>query len=222
MYHYLLFDLDGTLTDSSEGICRCVQYGLDKIGIKVSDLKSLEVFIGPPLRTSFKEYFGLEGEEAERVIAFYRERYSTVGKYENKPYEGIPELLKCLREAGYKLAVASSKPEVFVEDILHHFGLYDAFDYVVGSDLEGKRESKDAVIAETLRRMGVNNSNMKEVLMIGDRHFDIDGAKALNLHSLGVYYGFAKEGELEAAGADYIVNTVEELGKLLLENLYEQ
>lgn len=219
MYRYLLFDLDGTLTDSSEGICKSVQYGLDKMGIHVTDLKSLEVFIGPPLRTSFKVNFGLEGEEAERAISFYRERYSSVGKYENKPYPGIPELLTKLHAAGAVLAVASSKPEIFVEDILQHFDLYDKFDYVVGSDLEGKREDKAAVIREALNRMGVTEENMSEVLMIGDRHFDIDGAKDLSLDSLGVYYGFAKAGELEAAGADYVVNTVEELKSLLLEKL---
>lgn len=219
MYRYLLFDLDGTLTDSSEGICKSIQYSLGKIGIQEDDLQKLEVFIGPPLRYSFKEYYGLEGELAEQAIAFYRERYTEVGKYENRPYPGIREMLIHLKAAGAVLAVASSKPELYVEDILRHFDLYELFDYVVGSDLEGKRETKTAVIMEAMERMQVTREEQKGVLMVGDRHFDIDGAKELSLDSLGVYYGFAKSGELEAAGADYVVHTVDELEKLLLEKL---
>ena len=219
MYRYLLFDLDGTLTDSSEGICKSIQYSLGKIGIQEDDLKKLEVFIGPPLRYSFKEYYGLEGELAEQAIAFYRERYTEVGKYENRPYPGIREMLIHLKAAGAVLAVASSKPELYVEDILRHFDLYELFDYVVGSDLGGKRETKTAVIREAMERMQVTREEQKGVLMVGDRHFDIDGAKELSLDSLGVYYGFAKSGELEAAGADYVVHTVDELEKLLLEKL---
>lgn len=219
MYRYLLFDLDGTLTDSSEGICKSIQYSLGKIGIQEDDLQKLEVFIGPPLRYSFKEYYGLEGELAEQAIAFYRERYTEVGKYENRPYPGIREMLIHLKAAGAVLAVASSKPELYVEDILRHFDLYELFDYVVGSDMEGKRETKTAVIREAMERMQVTREEQKGVLMVGDRHFDIDGAKELSLDSLGVYYGFAKSGELEAAGADYVVHTVDELEKLLLEKL---
>lgn len=216
MYHYFLFDLDGTLTDSSEGICKSVQYALDKIGISVTDLQSLKVFIGPPLRHSFKEHFGLEGEIAENAVAFYRARYSVTGKYENCPYDGIDTLLAHLRKKGAVLAIASSKPELYVKDILEHFKLAEYFDYIVGSDMEGKRDSKAAVIEEALSRMNVIEK--EKVLMIGDRHFDIDGAKIVGIDSVGVYYGFAKEGELEAAGAEYVVNTVNELEQLLMEN----
>ena len=221
MYRYLLFDLDGTLTDSAPGICRCVQHALGKMGITVTDLKPLEVFVGPPLRQSFQEHFGLEGEAAETAIRFYRERFSTVGKYENSPYPGIAELLAGLKAAGYKLAVASSKPEVFVDDILQHFALDMYFDCVVGSDLEGKRDTKAAVIREVIRRMEIAEEKREELLMIGDRCFDVEGAKEEGLHCVGVYYGFAGDGELEAAGADYVVNTVEELGHLLLEKINE-
>ena len=142
-----------------------------------------------------------------------------MGKYENRPYPGIREMLIHLKAAGAVLAVASSKPELYVEDILRHFDLYELFDYVVGSDMEGKRETKTAVIREAMERMQVTREEQKGVLMVGDRHFDIDGAKELSLDSLGVYYGFAKSGELEAAGADYVVHTVDELEKLLLEKL---
>lgn len=221
MYRYLLFDLDGTLTDSAPGICRCVQYALGKMGITFTDLKALEVFVGPPLRQSFQEHFALEGEDAETAVAFYRERFSTVGKYENSPYPGIEKLLASLKEAGFMLAVASSKPEVFVEDIMQHFALDSYFDCIVGSDLEGKRDSKAAVIREVIRRMKITDEKRSGMLMIGDRRYDVEGAKEEGIDSIGVYYGFAEEGELEAAGADYIVNTVEELQILLLEKINE-
>lgn len=215
-YHYFLFDLDGTLTDSSEGICKSVQYALSKMGIEEGDLRSLEKFIGPPLRMSFMEHYGFEGDVAEEAVAFYRERYNAVGKFENVPYEGIPQLLQALKEAGAVLGIASSKPDVFVHEILDHFELSQYFDVICGSDLEGKRDSKEAVIEAALEQMGVKcEADKTEVLMIGDRHFDIDGAKYFGLDSAGVYYGFAKPGELEAAGATYVVNTVEELHTLL-------
>lgn len=218
MYKVVLFDLDGTLTDSREGICKSVQYALVKTGHKAPELKELECFIGPPLKTSFREFYGIVGEEADRAVAFYRERYSDVGKYENKPYEGIGELLAVLRNAGYILAVASSKPEVYVEDILKHFGLNDYFHYVVGSDMEGKRGEKEDVIEEAFRRMGLDEESRKEqAVMVGDRHFDINGAKFFGIDSVGVTYGFAKEGELEEAGATYVVDTVAQLQALLLE-----
>lgn len=218
MYKVVLFDLDGTLTDSREGICKSVQYALVKIGHEAPELKQLECFIGPPLKTSFREFYGIVGEEADRAVAFYRERYSDVGKYENVPYEGIAELLAVLKNRGYILAVASSKPELYVEDILKHFKLYDYFHHVVGSDMEGKRGEKEDVIEEAFRRMGLDEVSRKEqAVMVGDRHFDINGAKFFGIDSIGVTYGFAKEGELQEAGATYVVDTVAELQTLLLE-----
>lgn len=218
MYKVVLFDLDGTLTDSREGICKSVQYALVKSGHKAPELKELECFIGPPLKTSFREFYGIEGEEADRAVAFYRERYSDVGKYENMPYEGIKELLAALKGVGYILAVASSKPEVYVEDILKHFGLYDYFHYVVGSDMDGKRGEKEDVIEEVFLRMGLDEQSRKEqAVMVGDRYFDINGAKFFGIDSVGVTYGFAKEKELEEAGATYVVDTVEQLQALLLQ-----
>lgn len=220
MYKFALFDLDGTLTDSREGICKSVQNAFVKLGRPAPSLKELECFIGPPLKTSFREFYGIVGEEADRAVAFYRERYSVVGKYENMPYEGIADLLKTLRNAGYILSVASSKPEVYVEDILKHFELYDYFHYVVGSDMEGKRGEKEDVIEEAFRRMGLDEKSRKEqAIMIGDRHFDINGAKHFGIDSVGVTYGFAKENELTEAGATYVVDTVAELQELLLNKL---
>ena len=217
MYRYVLFDLDGTLTDSREGICKSVQYALVKVGRPAPELKELECFIGPPLKTSFREFYNIVGEEAERAVAFYRERYSDVGKYENMPYEGIADMLRAVRDAGYILAVASSKPELYVEDILKHFNLYDYFHHVVGSDMEGKRGEKEDVIEEVFRRMDLDEIKRKEqAIMVGDRHFDINGAKHFGLDSVGVTYGFAKDNELVEAGATYVVDTVKELQELLL------
>ncbi len=217
MYKVVLFDLDGTLTDSREGICKSVQYALVKMGRPAPELADLECFIGPPLKTSFREFYNITGEEADRAVTFYRERYSDVGKYENVPYEGIAEMLYALKEAGYILAVASSKPELFVEDILKHFGLYDYFHYVAGSDMEGKRGEKEDVIEEVFRRMKLDEENRKKyAVMVGDRHFDINGAKYFGLDSIGVTYGFCNDGELEEAGATYVVDTVAQLQELLL------
>ncbi|MBQ7833469.1 MAG: HAD hydrolase-like protein [Lachnospiraceae bacterium] len=217
MYRYVLFDLDGTLTDSREGICKSVQYALVKVGRPAPELKELECFIGPPLKTSFREFYNIVGEEADRAVAFYRERYSDVGKYENMPYEGIADMLQAVRDAGYILAVASSKPELYVEDILKHFDLYDYFHHVVGSDMEGKRGEKEDVIEEVFRRMDLDEAKRKELaIMVGDRHFDINGAKHFGLDSVGVTYGFAKDNELTEAGATYVVDTVKELQELLL------
>lgn len=220
MYKVVLFDLDGTLTDSREGICKSVQYAFIKLGRPAPALQELECFIGPPLKTSFREFYGIVGEEADRAVAFYRERYSDVGKYENIPYEGITDLLKCLREAGYILSVASSKPELYVEDILKHFDLYQYFHYVVGSDMEGKRGEKEDVIEEAFRRMDLDEEQRKvQAVMVGDRHFDINGAKFFGIDSVGVTYGFAKDNELVEAGATYVVDTVAQLQELLLYKL---
>lgn len=220
MYKVVLFDLDGTLTDSREGICKSVQHAFIKLGRPAPTLKELECFIGPPLKTSFREFYGIVGEEADRGVAFYRERYSVVGKYENMPYEGIAPMLKALKDAGYTLAVASSKPEVYVEDILKHFDLYDYFHYVAGSDMEGKRGEKEDVIEEAFRRMGLDEENRKkQAVMVGDRHFDINGAKFFGIDSIGVTYGFAKDNELVEAGATYVVDTVAQLQELLLSKL---
>ncbi len=220
MYKVVLFDLDGTLTDSREGICKSVQNAFIKLGRPAPTLKELECFIGPPLKTSFREFYGIVGEEADRAVAYYRERYSVVGKYENMPYEGIATMLQALKDEGYILAVASSKPEVYVEDILKHFELYDYFHYVVGSDMEGKRGEKEDVIKEAFHRMGLDEKARKEqAVMVGDRHFDINGAKFFGIDSIGVTYGFAKDNELTEAGATYVVDTVAQLQELLLSKL---
>lgn len=214
MYKYLLFDLDGTLTDSQEGITKSVSYALINLGVEdlPDDIKLR--FIGPPLKDSFKEYCGFDEETIKKAIALYRERYSKVGKFENRPYEGIPELLKKLKDDDRVLVIASSKPTGFVEDILNKFDLRQYFDIISAADLSGKKCEKEDVIKEALEILNLKNGD-KDVVMIGDRHYDINGAKYFDLDSIGVNYGFAfDKNELKDA-ATYVVDTVEELDKLL-------
>lgn len=220
MFSYCLFDLDGTLTDSSEGITKSVKYALESFGIIEEDLDKLRPFIGPPLRASFKNFYQMDDEQAERAVEKYRERYKPIGIYENSVYPGVPELLKTLKEKGVHLAVASSKPHVMVDQVLEHFDIKDAFEVIIGSELDGSRESKEEIVEEALRRLGILDMPLSErkdkCAMIGDREFDMNGARAHGLTGVGVYYGFADDGELEAAGADQVVWTVQELMEYLV------
>ena len=220
MFQYCLFDLDGTLTDPREGITKSVQYALKKQGIDEPDIQKLEFFIGPPLRDTFMKAYDMTREKAEETVAFYRERFAPIGVLENELFEGIPQLLKALFENGVKIAIASSKPTVFVHQILEHFEIKQYFDVIVGSELDGRRDTKEEVVEEALRQLGILDMSDKDrkrlCAMVGDRKFDIQGAKAYGLTGVGVRFGFAEEGELEAEGADYIVNSVAELEKLLL------
>ena len=248
MFKYLLFDLDGTLTDSQEGITKSVSYALINLGVKdlPDDIKLR--FIGPPLKDSFAKYCGFDEETTKKAIALYRERYSTVGKFENRPYDGIPSLLKELKEAGRVLVIASSKPTGFVEDILEKFEIKDYFDIISGADLSGNKSEKEDVIKYALDVLGVeyhldeekqkrfayetvinpkdeesrkvfvsDKKSLKDVVMIGDRNYDIYGASFFEMDSIGVNYGFAfDKNELREAGATHVVETVEELRNLLL------
>lgn len=225
MFHYILFDLDGTLTDPKLGITSCVQYALRKLGMEVPEADALEPFIGPPLLDSFQEFCGFDEEKGLKAVAYYRERYASDGLFENEAYPGIVQMLARLQEAGCRLAVASSKPEVFVKKILEHFKMLSYFEVVVGSELDGSRARKEEVVEEALRQLLGDGAQMKkasgnraDVVMVGDRKFDIQGARKFGIASVGVTYGYAPDGELEAAGADRIVNTVEELGEVLLDH----
>lgn len=217
MFSYILFDLDGTLSDPKQGICGSVQYALKSFGIEEPDIDRLESFIGPPLRDSFMKYYGFTPEQAEEAVAKYRERFSVTGKYENTLYPGIAPLLHDLVRAGAKLAIASSKPTVYVEDILVHFGIRQYFDIVVGSELDGTRDRKEEVVDEALRQLDEKyGAKPCEVVMVGDRCFDVEGAKAAGTRSVAVTYGYAQPGELEQAGADIIVRDVEGLRQVLM------
>ena len=218
MFDYILFDLDGTLTDPKEGITKSVQYALADFGIEEKNLDKLEVFIGPPLKESFIEFYNFNEQDALKAVDKYRERFVVTGIFENKIYEGIPELLNKLHEKGCKISIASSKPTVLVERILDYFDIAKYFDYVVGSELDGRRTKKEEVVEEALRQMVPQNVDRRNVAMIGDRKFDIEGARAFGLTGIAVSYGYAPEGELEDAGADYIVGSIEELENALLKD----
>ncbi len=217
MKKYLLFDLDGTLTDPKAGICTCVQYALASFGINEPDIEKLTPFIGPPLKDSFMQFYGMDGQQAEAAVAKYRERFQDTGIFENELYDGIPKMLEKLNSGGMVLAVASSKPTVFVERILEHFHIRKYFKVVVGSELDGTRTNKDEVAAEALRRLFSGQPvEKKNVYMIGDRKFDMEGARAVGVESVGVTYGYGGMEELRKAKADYIVRSVEELQEFLL------
>ncbi len=213
-YDILFFDLDGTLTDPGLGITNAVMYSLEKFGLPIPERHELYKFIGPPLTWSYQNYYGFSEEKSIEAVKFYREHYSVTGLFENEVYPGIPELLGKLRAAGKTLCVATSKPEKFAVQILEHFGIAEYFHHICGASFDGKIGTKHEVIEYALGRCG--DPERSSVLMIGDREHDILGAKASGLGSLGVLYGYGDRAEHEAAGADAIVESVEELGEALL------
>lgn len=212
----ILFDLDGTLTDSGPGIIRCVQYALKKMGQPVPKAEELSCFVGPPLLEQFMAYAGFSRKEAEQAVRYYRERYNCKGIFENALYPGIPGMLSRLGEAGFRLGVASSKPEVYVRQILEHFRVIQYLDPIAGSELDGRRTDKSEVIEEALKRAAYENKR-EHVIMCGDRCYDAIGAAEHGLRFAGVSYGYGSAEELESAGAGQIADSVEELEKLLLE-----
>lgn len=209
MYDMILFDLDGTLTDSGPGITNSVAYALKKYGIEVDDRRELFKFIGPPLKESFETYYGFSPEESERAVQYYREYYSDKGLFENAVYEGIEELLKAIRESEKTAAVATSKPEKYARRILEHFGIAQYFTYIAGANMDGTRTKKEEVIAYVLERCGAFDRS--KVLMVGDRKHDVLGAEKMGIDSLGVLFGYGDYEELKQAGARYIAEHVEDM-----------
>ena len=216
-YKYVLFDLDGTLTDPKEGITKSVAYALEAYGIHVEDLDSLCKFIGPPLKDSFVKFYGFSEEQGYEAVEKYREYFRPYGVYENKVYDGVDKLLIELKASGKMIILATSKPTVFANTILEHFDLMKYFDVVCGSELDGSRVKKGDVITYALEQVAEKDTGFdkSKAVMIGDREHDILGAKENGLDSIGVLYGYGDRAEHEAAGADYIVETVEELIKTL-------
>lgn len=208
-YKYLLFDLDGTLTDPGEGITNSVTYALKKWGIEVTDKKELYCFIGPPLSASFKKYFGFGDEDALKCVEYYREYFRDRGIFENQVYQGISELLCRLKAEGYVLVLATSKPEGFAKIILEHFDLAKYFDFVAGASMDESRNKKADVIRYALDMAKIEDRSL--ALMIGDRDQDMLGAKINGLDSLGVLYGYGSKAELEGAGATFIADGVEDI-----------
>lgn len=213
-YKYLLFDLDGTITDSETGITRCVEYALNYFGIQVNDMHELSPFIGPPLLDSFKDFYHFTDEQAIIATAKYRERYTDKGIFENELYPGIKELLADAQRKDKTVILATSKPEIFAKRILDYFELSSYFSFVAGSGLDGSLHTKTDVINHILQSNNI--TELSTVVMIGDRKHDIIGAKNVGIDSIGVLYGFGDYKELSEAGATYIVEDITALRKLLL------
>lgn len=212
-YNYLFWDLDGTLTDPGIGITNSIMYSLEKFGIKVVDRTSLYPFIGPPLLESYQKYYGFDKEKAELAVKYYREYFGVKGLFENEVYPGIADFLARCRENGFKMALATSKPEHYAVEIMEHFELSQYFDHMCGSTMASGLESKADVIRKALGCFDIDSTG--EVLMIGDRMHDICGAKECSLDSAGVLWGYGNREEFRQNGATYIVSNLTELGKLI-------
>jgi phosphoglycolate phosphatase len=212
-YDWLLFDLDGTLTDPFEGITRSVEYALNAFGIEVEDRRTLAPFIGPPLVESLTERYDFTMEDAVAAVAKYREYFAVKGLYENELFEGIPELLNDCRKAGYKISMATSKPTHYAKIIAEHFDIARYFDAIHGSSLDGSRITKSSVVAEAVREEGLDP---ERALMIGDRRHDVEGAREHGIKTVGVLYGYGSLEEHTAAGAAYIAKDLDELRELLI------
>ena len=208
----VLLDLDGTLTDPYDGITRSVTHALARLGRPLPPPEELRAFIGPPLQDSFAR-LGLDDPDVEHAIAVYRERFTDMGLYENRIYEGVPDALARLRAADLRLAVATSKPTPFAERIVTHFGLDAHIELVVGATLDGSRRTKTDIIRVALAALDVD---AQQAVMVGDRSQDVVGAHANALPCIGGSWGYANDGELEGAGADALVDTPSELVEHLL------
>ena len=213
MFETILFDLDGTLTDPALGITNSVAYALSKWDISVNDRSELFKFIGPPLLDSFAEYYGFSHEQSRLALKYYREYFTDRGMFENRVYEGIPQLLSQLKAQGKRLIVATSKPEEFAVRILHHFGLDRYFDFIGGASMDETRVKKADVIQYALETCNITDRS--SVVMVGDRLHDINGAKACGLPSIGVAYGYGSIDELKDAGADFIAISVQDILKYI-------
>lgn len=209
MYNYILFDLDGTLIEPKEGITKCVAYALGKMNIQVNNLDDLTVFIGPPLVDSFMEYYKMTLEEANSAVKYYRERFKVNGILECELYQNVDSTLKQLKQLNKKLIIATSKPEDFTNSILARLDILKYFDLVVGATLDGSRGEKSGVIKYALESLKLDD--LSEVVMVGDRKFDVLGAKVNNISSVGVSYGYAVSNELIESKPNYIINDIKEL-----------
>ncbi|HEL1925400.1 TPA: HAD family hydrolase [Streptococcus suis] len=213
MYQTILFDLDGTLTDSGQGILNSVAYALEKMGIEEPDTANLNRFIGPPLYESFSRFYQLNPEDTQSAVDTFRVYFKEKGMFENQLYPGIIPLLEELRTAGKTLVIATSKPEIFAKQILEHFGIAHYFDIIAGASLDSSRISKADVIGYAINQL---EAFPKHAVMIGDREHDIEGARMHQLPAIGVLYGYGNKQEFEKAGATMIIETVQDLKRVLL------
>ncbi len=213
-YTEIFFDLDGTLTDPFEGITNSIVHSLKYFDIEVMDRHTLEPFIGPPLWESYMKIFGFTKEDADLAVKYYREYFSKIGLFENKVYDGIPEMLDELRNIGLRLSVATSKPAIYSRHILEKFGLWEYFDFLSGSELDGTRVNKAEVIEYAVSELDIKDRT--KILMVGDRLHDINGAHECGIMAAGVLWGYGSREEHEKCGADYIVSSIEELKEIIL------
>lgn len=207
-----LFDLDGTLTDSGEGIINCAALALNTLGLPVPDRETMRLFVGPPLRDSFLR-FGVAPENVEDAIAIYRSRYVPIGMFENTPYPGIKALLAALKAEGHRLIVATAKPESMATAIVEKFQLASYFEMICGASMDSSRDSKDKVIAYVLEKIGSNENTV----MIGDTAYDVTGAAAHGIPTIGVSWGYGTVEDMRSAGAIAIVDTTAQLLDILLK-----
>ncbi|MGN1410488.1 MAG: HAD family hydrolase [Eubacteriales bacterium] len=217
MFEYVLFDLDGTLTDPALGITNSIMYALGKMGREIPARESLYRFIGPPLVPSFCEFLGMSAEEAQDALRLYREYFGVRGLFENEVYPEIPAALEKIRDSGRKLLVATSKPEHYARRILEHFALDEYFDLICGATMDEKRVKKADVISCALDSAGVTDEKKDGVIMVGDRLHDVEGAKENRISSLGVLWGYGSRDELTDAGADFIAADTDEMLKIILK-----
>ena len=214
MYRYVFFDLDGTITDSGEGITNSAAYALEKFGIHVRDRSELYPFIGPPIVEAFKNLFHFSREDSVKAVAYYREYYKDKGIFENRVYDGIPELLSALKEKGVTVVLATSKPELYARRILEHFQLDRYFDFITGATMDESRVKKADVIAYALEKLSVRDTS--EVLMVGDREHDVIGAGKNRIVTASVLFGYGSEKELTDAGAKYLLKEPKDLLPIVL------
>ncbi len=211
----ILFDLDGTLTDSGPGITASVAYALRKLGLEPREPEKLRPFIGPPLLWSFAHFYGLDEAQSREGVRLYREYFTAGGMFENSVYPGIPEALECLKSAGFRLAVATGKPELFSRQIVDHFGLADYFEAVCGAAMDESRTEKADVIRYALETLSLR---AEDCLMVGDREHDVLGAGAVGLPCIGALWGYGSREELASAGAKALAETPAELVRLILSS----
>lgn len=219
MLKYVLFDLDGTLTESGPGIMNAAKIALNHFGIEEKNVENLHKFVGPPLTESFGQRYGMNEADTQEAIAVFRKYYNVTGIYENSVFEGIQEMLQQLKSNGLLLSIASSKPRPMIDIVVDHFDIRKYFDVIVGCELDGTRSQKKEVVDEVIRLFGElsgDDAVLEHSIMVGDRMYDVNGARECGLECIGVTYGYGTRQELQEAGAAYIVDSVNELGEKLL------
>ena len=218
MVKAVVFDFDGTLCDTGVGVKKSAKYALDAFGIKAPEWEELDFFIGPPLLVTFQERFNQSVTDAEKLVKKYRERYTNIGLYESEFYNGIPQLIKDLKSQGFKLGIASSKPIYYVEELLIKADLQTYFDYISAVSFNADCESKQSILERCLNELGVEPN---DAIMVGDRFYDMDGARGAGVDSVGVLWGFGSKFELIESGATYVVDKIQDIESIAL-GMYER